>query len=141
MLIDELIEHILDGPGLECSLKEACLLCMIGEMPQDAFYQMIRYLGNRVYNCFLDYGALLLRLTRYMITSDIVVYDSDLHKRLHQMYYYLTLDDRHDLYQNLPGELERVKTTDELQYWNRLCHILVSCINESGTYDACVEEV
>jgi len=139
MLIDELIEHILDGPGLECSLKEACLLCMIGEMPQDAFYQIIRYLGNRVYNCFLDYGALLLRLTRFLTTSDLVIYDSAMWDRLHRIFYYLMLDDRHDLYQNLPGKLEEFGTTDELQYWNRLCHILVSCINESGTYDTCVE--
>jgi len=137
VLKDDLIEHILERPLAGCNLTEACLLCVLVRPTetQDAFYQIIRYLGNRGYNCFLDYGQLLLKLTRFLITSDLVKYSSELHKRLHQLYYYLMLDDRHDLYQNLPYELEKVEVTDETQYWYQLSRILVACLNEDGTFD------
>jgi len=130
----ELVEH-LTGKASDCTIKEACQSPTLVTMDdqRERFYEMIRYLGNRVYNRYLDYGALLLGITWIVKESGTVEFSYNAVKVMQKVYFYLMFDDRHDLYQNLPGELDRLELTNRDMFWRLVSAIVVTCINEEGT--------
>ena len=136
---NRLIEDMLGSDYCETTVSEACELYMQQHNPKHCFHTFLGFIGCRSYNQFLDYGLLLVRLSKYIDNRDRAISYANSDKKhldaLADLYFRLMFDDRHDLWQNLPCILDTLIPawrSDSL-VCRELCEILVSCINNDGT--------
>ena len=108
------------------------------------FNAVIHYLGGRGYNEFLDYSLFATKLNVifekhwYDIPENIM----DKYERIEEhpcseAVTGLLFDDRHDLYQNLPYQLDDIEKGQENkeEFWKKVTNALIECINVNGTED------
>jgi hypothetical protein len=96
-----------------------------------------QYLGGRSYNKFLDYSLLAIKLNhiynKYWTPGVDNKWES-----MRSAILNLLADDRHDMYQNIPYELEEVAETlgdKQGEFWSDVVDAMIECINVEGTGD------
>ena len=104
------------------------------------FNRVIQYLGGRGYNEFLDYGLFALKLKELFGPIWWKVSDKDSGHPCKEALDRLLLDDRHDLWQNLPYYLEEIEGAykteeDKAAFYKKVVDALIECINVHGTGD------
>jgi hypothetical protein len=96
------------------------------------------YLGGRSYNKFLDYSLFAIKLNRIWAKHCWLEKGSDWTEMWAAIMNLLT-DDRHDMYQNVPYELDAAvkDMSDEkkVAFWGDVATTLIECINVNGTGD------
>jgi hypothetical protein len=114
-----------------------------GEDNTDRGFFMLccNYLGGRGYNEFLDYSLFAIKLNQ--IFNDTNLYSSGYGDRMREAISNLLHDDRHDMYQNIPCELDDyVKGFKKPEYvakfWASVVDAMIDCINVAGTEDVSV---
>lgn len=123
------------------SIKQACLDHTRGTGYKEKAGFLLYWFGCRSHNQYLNYGYLLLKLVKHLRTIrphiEFYNYPKPHDSLVVRLAYYLLLDDRHDLWQNLPLCLESVISslpfTDRDGHWEAIYHIVIDCINERGT--------
>lgn len=110
---------------------------------QAFFNFIIYYLGGRGYNEFLDYSLFAIKLKA--IHAKYCYWVDGTFGEIKDAIEHLLFDDRHDLYQNLPYNLERIaelskdnKHYSEEKFWSEIVDAVISCINVNGTEDISV---
>ena len=99
---------------------------------EDFFNRFIQFVGQRGYNEFLDYGLFALKLNAIFgneVVEDKFIQDGYLAKSMTDS---LLHDDRHDLYQNLPYDIQRSQLENK---WDLVVAALIESFNENGTGD------
>lgn len=105
------------------------------------FVLCCNYLGGRGYNEFLDYSLLAIKFNQ--IYNDTSLYCSGYGSRMREAISNLLHDDRHDMYQNIPYELDDYvkgfkKPEDVAKFWASVVDAMIDCINVAGTEDVSV---
>ena len=108
------------------------------------FNLMIRYLGSRSYNEFLDYSLLAIKLNAIYNKHCFLVEGT--WDEMQGAISKLLTDDRHDLWQNLPYYLDDASRAIEKKngaekvsaFWADVVDALIDCINVNGTGDISV---
>jgi len=102
---------------------------------------------GRGYNEFMDYSLMAIKFNAMF--QDIDVDDSAWYGKegdtgdIKKLITNLLWDDRHDLWQNAPYQLDRIyidvkNAKDKEAFWLRVADIMVDCINVHGTEDVSV---
>ena len=95
-----------------------------------------QWLGGRGYNEFLDYSLFAIKLNHIYHEHDHPGIDNEW-ERMEEAITNLLADDRHDMYQNIPYELDDVAATlkDPAKFWSDVVDAMIECINVHGTGD------
>lgn len=96
-----------------------------------------QYLGGRSYNKFLDYSLFAIKLNKIYNDHSSPGVDNKW-ERMEDAITNLLADDRHDMYQNVPYELEDVAETlgdNQEGFWADVVDAMIDCINVEGTGD------
>jgi len=107
-----------------------------GRTHRDVFSFYCQFLGGRGYNEFLDYSLFAIKLNHLYNKHSTPSVDNKW-RRMEEAITNLLADDRHDMYQNVPYELEDVAETfdDPEKFYEDVLWAMIACINTEGTGD------
>ncbi len=109
-----------------------------GNTDENFFNLCVHYLGGRSYNGFLDYSLFAIKLN--VIYNNHCWLESDCSgKRMEEAIMRLLMDDRHDMWQNIPYALidvaKGLPSDKKEAFWSDIVDALIDCVNIKGTGD------
>jgi hypothetical protein len=139
MRILQLCKDLFDETPGDKSIKEFFEQMRKKKDDNRAFFRCCsQLLGGRGYNEFLDYSLFAIKLNK--ISNDMPLSCRAPQKGILKAISNLLHDDRHDMYQNIPYELDEYAqgliVSDNLnKFWEAVVDAMIDCINVNGTGD------